>query len=130
MQARFVKNTFVGSKITGTHEWLVHEPFNFWVDDTLHTVPAGFRTNFASTPRALWAVFPPSGIYTEAAVAHDYLYGEQVFDQAKSDKIYKRLCEFCGVGKTRSSLMKLGLKLGGWVAYNKSKKAKEMRNGQ
>ena len=38
------------------------------------TVPIHFKTDFASTPRFLWAFFPPYGKYTEAAVLHDYLY--------------------------------------------------------
>lgn len=37
-------------------------------------VPAGFVTDFASIPRALWVVLPPTGKYGKAAVVHDYLY--------------------------------------------------------
>lgn len=38
------------------------------------TVPAGFITDFASIPRPLWVLFPPTGRYGKAAVVHDYLY--------------------------------------------------------
>jgi Protein of unknown function (DUF1353) len=41
-------------------------------------VPAGFVTDFASTPRALWSVIPPTGRYQLAAVVHDFLYWDQV----------------------------------------------------
>ena len=37
------------------------------------TVPAGFTTDLASTPRITWAFFPRWGRYAEAAVVHDYL---------------------------------------------------------
>ena len=40
-------------------------------------VPAGFVTDFASTPRALWSVIPPTGRYQLAAVVHDFLYWDQ-----------------------------------------------------
>lgn len=37
-------------------------------------VPAGFVTDFASTPRCLWSFFPPWGKYLKSAILHDYLY--------------------------------------------------------
>lgn len=40
------------------------------------TVPAGFVTDFASTPRWLWPVFPPTGRWGKAAVLHDFLYSK------------------------------------------------------
>lgn len=37
------------------------------------SVPAGFVTDFASTPRPLWIFAPPTGSYARAAVIHDHL---------------------------------------------------------
>lgn len=37
------------------------------------TIPAGFITDFASVPRALTPYVPRYGIYTIAAIVHDYL---------------------------------------------------------
>ncbi len=37
-------------------------------------VQAGFVTDFASIPRGLWNLFPPTGHYGKAAVVHDWLY--------------------------------------------------------
>ena len=37
------------------------------------TVPAGFTTDLASTPRIIWALFPRWDRYAPAAVVHDYL---------------------------------------------------------
>jgi len=36
-------------------------------------VPAGFVSDGASVPQALWNLFPPFGRYLEAAIIHDYL---------------------------------------------------------
>ena len=37
-------------------------------------VPAGFYTDFASIPKAMWWLYSPWGVYGPAAVLHDYLY--------------------------------------------------------
>jgi hypothetical protein len=41
------------------------------------SVPAGFETDFATTPRALWGILPPTGTgknrYCQCSVLHDYL---------------------------------------------------------
>jgi hypothetical protein len=36
-------------------------------------VPVGFETDMASIPRIFWAIFPPTGEYSKAAVIHDYV---------------------------------------------------------
>lgn len=38
------------------------------------SIPVGFRTDFASIPRAFWSIFPPIGRYAGAAVIHDFMY--------------------------------------------------------
>jgi hypothetical protein len=50
------------------------EPYSF-VDPngTTWDVPAGYLTDGASVPSALWALYPPfTGAYRQAAVIHDY----------------------------------------------------------
>lgn len=37
-------------------------------------VPRGFLTDFASIPKFLWNLLPPTGQYGKAAVIHDFLY--------------------------------------------------------
>jgi hypothetical protein len=60
-------------------EWTLRAPFAYWtgsgegVGDKI-TVPDGFVTNFASIPKFLWSVYPPTGLYGKAAVIHDFLY--------------------------------------------------------
>lgn len=40
--------------------------------DVIH-IPAGFRTDLASVPRIFWWLMPPTGVYEQAAVLHDWL---------------------------------------------------------
>jgi hypothetical protein len=52
-------------------------------------VPLGFVTDFASTPRALWAVLPPFGTYQLAAVVHDFLYWDQACSREQADALLR-----------------------------------------
>ena len=52
------------------------------------TVPAGFVTDFASVPRALWAIEPPLGDAGKAAVLHDWLYETGERSRADADAIF------------------------------------------
>lgn len=57
--------------------WRVEQAFDFEsvVLQAVIAVPAGFVTDFASIPRALWTIVgAPTGKYTRAAVVHDLLY--------------------------------------------------------
>lgn len=63
---------------------------------TIH-IPVGFTTDFASIPRALWTILPPTGRYGKAAVVHDFLYNQAnatipgsttVLVKAMADKIF------------------------------------------
>jgi len=38
------------------------------------SIPSGFKTDLASIPRILWAIYPPFGKYTNASIIHDFLY--------------------------------------------------------
>jgi Protein of unknown function (DUF1353) len=51
------------------------------------TVPAGFVTDFASTPHSVWANLPPTGRYLLAAVVHDFLYWDQGCTRRQADDL-------------------------------------------
>jgi hypothetical protein len=65
------------SEALGRDYWLVLESFTYYIgkegDGRTITVPAGFLTDGASVPRALWSVIPPWGPWGQAAIVHDYL---------------------------------------------------------
>ena len=52
-------------------------------------VPAGFVTDFASTPRAIWSVLPPTGRYQLAAIVHDFLYWDQRCSREQADDLLR-----------------------------------------
>jgi hypothetical protein len=70
---------------------VVMSPLQYRVGTTrfVITVPAGFVTDFASTPRAIWAVLPPFGTYQLAAVVHDFLYWDQGCTREQADALLR-----------------------------------------
>lgn len=70
-----------------SRRWKVLEDFLF-VDGVGRTwrVPAGFVTDLASVPRALWGLYPPFGSYEDAAVVHDFMYTYQSTLSPEVDK--------------------------------------------
>jgi hypothetical protein len=64
---------------------------SYQIGNTAHViiVPAGFVTDFASTPRAIWSVLPPMGRYQLAAVVHDFLYWDQACTREQADALLR-----------------------------------------
>lgn len=75
---------------------------------------AGFQTNFASIPRALWTAFPKMGKWDKASVMHDagyanFLYtegGERVYLIKKySDRLFYDCMRDSGVSLINARIM-------------------------
>lgn len=81
-------------------------------------VPRGFKTDFASVPRILWAIFPPHGRHGKAAVIHDYLYKlcrVNKFSRAVADSIFLSAMKELGVSWWRRYTMYLAVRCAGWA---------------
>lgn len=89
--------------------------------------PAGEITDFASSPPRLWGLFPPIGKgITEGAVVHDHMYkhpGE--FTRKQIDEIFREIMLAKGTSNRKARLGYYGVRLGGWVAWKKYRKAEE-----
>lgn len=57
----------------GKH-FTLDESIFYYNGTDLIIVPEDFVTDFASIPRFLWSIYPPTGRYQRAAVIHDWLY--------------------------------------------------------
>lgn len=91
-------------------------------------VPAGFVTDFASIPRAFWSILPPWGKYGKAAVLHDWNYTNQEFTRSFCDDILYESMEALGVSWLTRHTIWLGVRIGGWVAWNQHKREKEKKS--
>lgn len=85
------------------------------VDEDTFTVPKGFKTNLANTPKFLHGILPPDDShYIIAAVLHDYLYsGGYHLSRRKSDRIFFKVMRAEDNSLCLSSLMFLAVRLFG-----------------
>lgn len=101
--------------------WKVVEEFDYRTDiDMLWVVkvPAGFETDFASVPRFLWRILPPTGRYGKAACVHDYLYRTPgIAPKADADSIFLEAMQALGVGWWTRNVMYQGVKHFGGSSY-------------
>lgn len=85
------------------------------------TVPAGFRTDYASVPNlpVTRYVFPRDGEYVKAAVIHDYLYyiGYRA-DRKLCDQIFLEAMEVLKVPYWKRITMYRAVRAGGWKGWN------------
>jgi hypothetical protein len=80
------------------------------------TIPCGFVTDFASIPRGLWNIFPPTGKYGHAAVVHDYLYRRTELERDECDRIFLEAMEDLKVGWFTRRLIYRAVRLFGGFA--------------
>jgi hypothetical protein len=82
------------------------------------TVPAGFVTDLASVPAALWSVLPPAARYSYPAIIHDYLYWFQPCTRAEADAVLHAAMEDMHVSSPKMLAIYDGVRIGGGVAWD------------
>lgn len=82
-------------------------------------IPAGFVTDGASVPRVLWNILPPFGAYSRSALLHDWLYFSGECSRAEADRRFMESMEREGVSLWKRWVMYSGVRMGGWVAWNR-----------
>lgn len=96
------------------------------LDDTIFpdegiVVPQRFITDFASVPKFLWSIFPPTGFYQKAALLHDFCYymgPKLALTRWDADAIFLRQMKRDGVGwRTRYTLWG-AVRLFGWACWS------------
>ncbi|BCK56962.1 DUF1353 domain-containing protein [Nocardia wallacei] len=92
--------------------WCVREPIEYRGDRETFVVPAGFRTDFASVPRALVWLIPRYGAFTKAAILHDYLSRAAEVSRADADGLFRRALHEQGVSVPQRWMMWAAVRLG------------------
>lgn len=104
---------------TDGHNFSLLEPFTFTSSKgEVIEVPAGTKTDGATTPRALWPTLPPFGTYWRAAVLHDYLYRDSKRPKAECDSLLLDAMQLIGVDSGIRTVIYEGVHLGGWGAFD------------
>ncbi|MFQ5557531.1 MAG: DUF1353 domain-containing protein [Acidimicrobiales bacterium] len=91
-------------------------------------VAAGTTTDLASIPRPLTPLIPRHGIYTEAAVVHDFLYRGQCHGSSRAarrlaDRVMRQAMIDLGCARWRRTLVYVGLRLFGHLSWSKNRRA-------
>jgi hypothetical protein len=105
--------------------FIYQDPQKNWIV----TVPAGFETDFNSSPRGMWNLFAPWD-YPEAGLVHDWLYqhpdrlermGSSLYrlGRRECDDIHRRILDILGCSWWKRQGAYTLIRLGGWVPWNK-----------
>lgn len=135
-----LKSLLILQETSKGKRWTLVKPLCYVGMHELITVPAGFETDLASTPRLFWAFLPPFGLYAKAAVVHDYLYNKQplVYGQnititqrisrKDADGLFRRIMRESGVGIIKRYLMYWSVRAFGFISFNRHRKQLENAN--
>lgn len=114
---------FIGADISAARQpdgtWTLNRKLVYHSDVTgkTYTIPRGFNTDFASTPRLPVVYLLTGNTAHQAAVIHDYLYRTGFEDRATSDAIFREAMGVSGVPAWRKWLMWAGVRVGGAQAH-------------
>jgi hypothetical protein len=95
-------------------------------------IPAGFTTDFNSTPWIVWWYFSPYDVL-EAGLVHDWLYKSPAaftsttlkppLDRGQCDDIHRRILDLKGMRWSKRNIIYGFLRSGGVVAWNRHRAA-------
>jgi len=106
----------------GETPWLVWHPVKVTDQVIEIEIPRGFETDLASVPRLLWALIPPHGKYTQAAIVHDYLYATGLVSRARADALFLTIMRAYKVPAWKRALMYLAVRAFGWRNFKRGMK--------
>jgi hypothetical protein len=120
MSARFITQLSIeAADDADTGQWVLTRPLEYAseIAKAIIIVPAGFKTDFASTPRLPLVYLLAGNVATKAAVVHDYVYSEGRYPRDQCDAIFREASEAIGVSWFRRQMMWAGVRLGGGSHY-------------
>jgi hypothetical protein len=88
-------------------------------------VPSGFVTDLASVPRLFWSVFPRTGRYAYAAIAHDYLYWMQDRPRDQADNVLELAMKDSKVSPEQILAVATAARVGGQSAWDDNSRLKK-----
>jgi Protein of unknown function (DUF1353) len=96
--------------------WQLDHDVTVYGNEESWVVPAGFKTDLASSPRALWWLIGPYGPYLFSALVHDWMYEQWRngnFKRVDADGIFRRNLRQDGVRKVQRWFMWTAVRFAG-----------------
>lgn len=97
--------------------WKTLKPLVYHGNAGTFTVPADFRTDFASVPRPLVWLLPRYGAYTKSAILHDYLCQSKGVNRADADGMFRRSMRELKVPFVRRWMMWAAVRLNSHLSH-------------
>ena len=85
-------------------------------------VPLYMLTDLGSIPQVLQGIFPKDGKAMFAYILHDCLYQSGILSRSQSDDVLEEAMNTLGVTWWRRKSVRAGLRVGGFIAWNKYRK--------
>jgi hypothetical protein len=113
----------------GGNEWRLEADYAYRNGATTITVPAGFRFDLSSVPRALWWLIAPFELSIAAPLLHDFLYlhgslppagsvdPPRTYTRADADRVFREVMRAEGVPAWRRLLGYAAVRLFGRNAW-------------
>ncbi len=133
MSASFQGLPFQVATTDGRNFTLLADAYYVGTDGTRYCVPAGATSDGASTPREVWPLLPPFGLYWPAAYLHDAAYRNTLrvwngsawvaaaLPKAKCDALLLEAMEALGVGAVERETIYEGVAMGGAAAFDRDR---------
>lgn len=98
--------------------WMLSQQLRYRNDEVEVIVPEGFVTDFASIPRPLWSIFPPTDArYSVATIIHDRLYETHELSRAGADELMCRISAMTGTPAWKRRAMFAAVRAFGGQSY-------------
>ncbi len=86
----FIKGK-VALREINANKWELLQPIVYQGSREEFTVHTGFTTDLASVPRIFTWLVPRYGVYTKAAIVHDFLCETKSINRADADGLFRRM---------------------------------------
>lgn len=97
-------------------------------NDIIH-IPRGFEWDLSSSPRILWSILPPDGLWELASLIHDFLYVNKLYSRKFADDEMLKWSKATSGTRNKWSIRNfdnqiryIAVRLFGWVVYNRKGK--------
>lgn len=131
-------------------KWRVKSDFSYAVGApdgaTVIHIGKGFVTDFASVPRLLWPILPPTGRYGKAVLLHDCCYqtgkiGDLIISRKYADDVLAESARVLAAQQMLTygarhtefwdwcarTVLYVGVRIGGWRAWGQYRRAQAAR---
>ncbi len=109
----------------GQH-WTLLEPFAYVTavfpgELRKLVVPAVTQFDGASTPRSIWHLIPPFGVYWRAACLHDHLYRNTTMRREDADAVFLEAMVALGVDQVTRETIYAAVRVAGEHAFEEDR---------